>query len=55
MPTLNSHLAASGRELKFPAGPMTAPSPGPTLATAVVAPERLVMVDVVLNETRVSD
>ncbi|MNF03561.1 hypothetical protein D3C80_2029090 [compost metagenome] len=35
---VSSHFAASGIEAKFPAGPITVPSPGPTLHTAVAAP-----------------
>ena len=32
------HKAVSERVLKFPAGPMIAPSPGPTFAKVVIAP-----------------
>ena len=38
IPMHSSHLAASGRLVKLPAGPMVSPRPGPTLATAVAAP-----------------
>ena len=37
MPMVSSHLAASGRVEKLPAGPMIGPRPGPTLQTAVAA------------------
>src|SRR3546814_20072861 len=40
MPIVSSHLAASGKVEKLPAGPMIGPSPGPTLHTAVAAPVR---------------
>jgi uncharacterized protein len=42
MAPASSHLATSGREEKFPAGPTTGPSPGPTLVTAVAAAESAV-------------
>ena len=38
MPTVSSHLAASGSDEKLPAGPIMVPRPGPTLHTAVAAP-----------------
>ena len=38
----SSHFALSEREEKFPAGPITSPRPGPTLASAVAAPEMAV-------------
>src|SRR3546814_16089494 len=38
MPADSSHFAASGRVEQLPAGPMTGPRPGPTLASAVAAP-----------------
>lgn len=43
MPTVSSHLAASGSDEKLPAGPMIVPRPGPTLHTAVAAPLRAVI------------
>ena len=43
MPIAKSHLAASGRAAKLPAGPMMGPSAGPTLQIAVAAPETAVM------------
>src|SRR3546814_4180246 len=43
MPADSSHFAASGRVEKLPAGPMTGPRPGPTLASAVAAPLTAVM------------
>ena len=42
MPRVSRTLAASGSVEKFPAGPIVFPSPGPTLATAVAAPESAV-------------
>ena len=33
------HFAASGRDEKFPVGPITSPKPGPTLLIDVAAPE----------------
>lgn len=39
----NTHLAASGRSPKWPAGPMIGPSPGPTFASAVTDADMAVM------------
>jgi len=39
MPKLNIHLETSGKEEKFPLGPIIEPSPGPTLDIDVAAPE----------------
>ena len=39
MPKLNIHLEISGRDEKFPFGPIIEPSPGPTLDIDVAAPE----------------
>lgn len=43
IPMDKSHLAVSGREEKFPVGPMVFPNPGPVLAKADMAPVRLVI------------
>ena len=40
---LKTKWIGSGNDEKLPAGPIISPSPGPTLATAVIAPLRLVM------------
>ena len=39
MAAINSHLAGSFRPPKLPEGPIWDPSPGPTLESAVAAPE----------------
>ena len=38
----STHLAPSGRAWKVPLGPMIGPNPGPTLPTAVAAPDSAV-------------
>ena len=38
MPADKVHFAASGRDEKFPEGPMIGPIAGPTLQRAVAAP-----------------
>jgi len=38
MPADKTHLAASGRDAKFPEGPIIGPIAGPTLQMAVAAP-----------------
>ena len=43
MPRQSSHFAPVLRSWKFPAGPMVLPSPGPTFASAVPAPDIAVM------------
>ena len=35
----SDHLANSGKEEKFPDGPIVSPKPGPTLLIAVAAPD----------------
>ena len=39
IPKLNIHLEISGRDEKFPLGPITEPNPGPTFDIDVAAPE----------------
>ena len=39
IPNDNIHLETSGKEEKFPLGPIIEPSPGPTLDIDVAAPE----------------
>ena len=39
MPKLNIHLEISGKEAKFPFGPIIGPNPGPTLEIEVAAPD----------------
>ena len=39
IPKLNIHFEISGRDEKFPFGPIIEPSPGPTFDIAVAAPE----------------
>jgi hypothetical protein len=39
MPTVSIHLEISGKEEKFPFGPIVDPNPGPTFEIDVAAPE----------------
>ena len=39
IPKLNIHFEISGRDAKFPFGPIMEPSPGPTFDIDVAAPE----------------
>jgi hypothetical protein len=39
MPIVKTHLEKSGKEEKFPLGPIVDPKPGPTLEIEVAAPE----------------
>ena len=39
IPKLNIHFEISGRDAKFPFGPIIEPSPGPTFDIDVAAPE----------------
>ena len=39
MPTVSIHLEISGKEEKFPFGPIVDPKPGPTFEIDVAAPE----------------
>ena len=39
MPKVNIHLEISGRDEKFPLGPIIDPSPGPTFEIEVAAPD----------------
>ena len=39
MPKLSIHLEMSGKEEKFPFGPIIGPKPGPTLEIEVAAPD----------------
>ena len=43
IPKLNIHLEISGRDEKFPLGPIIEPRPGPTFEIEVAAPEIAVM------------
>ena len=39
MPIVKTHLEKSGKESKFPLGPIVDPKPGPTFEIEVAAPE----------------
>ena len=39
MPIVKTHLEKSGKEAKFPLGPIVDPKPGPTFEIEVAAPE----------------
>ena len=39
MPIVKTHLEKSGKEEKFPLGPIVDPKPGPTFEIEVAAPE----------------
>ena len=43
MPIVKTHLEKSGKEEKFPLGPIVDPKPGPTFEIEVAAPEIAVM------------
>ena len=49
MPKASSHLEPSGSEAKFPDGPIIGPRPGPTLLTAVAAPDIAVTMSEPMN------
>ena len=51
IPKLNIHLEISGRDEKFPLGPITEPSPGPTFDIDVAAPEIDVIKSNPVNES----
>ena len=51
IPKLNIHLEISGRDEKFPLGPMIEPSPGPTFDIDVAAPEIDVIKSRPVNES----
>ena len=50
MPKLNIHFEISGKEEKFPFGPIIDPRPGPTLEIAVAAPEIAVIKSKPVND-----
>ena len=51
IPKLNIHLEISGREEKFPLGPIIEPNPGPTFDIDVAAPEIEVIKSKPVNES----
>ena len=50
MPNARMTLAASGKVEKLPAGPMVGPSAGPTLVSAVAAPDGTWLLEPVVGE-----
>ena len=52
MPMVNIHFEISGRDEKFPFGPIIVPKPGPTFEIEVAAPEIDVTKSRPVNDSR---
>ena len=52
MPKVSIHLEISGRDEKFPLGPIIDPNPGPTLEIDVAAPDIEVIKSRPVNESK---